>query len=173
MFVFLACDSLDSQILLSPWLRESAQFTPSLIHLQHNCDPRFFTTVVFYVGSVFMATRLKFEVFDVFNRREHKMNPIGQAQCQVKDLLMSVEQVQRLEILYDEAIYGYLTVRIWWVSLGGRGRRGGGINGCDGFRSRSLRMLLSPTSVPWPSLACRGLQVRLVCPPVSLSGGQR
>ena len=55
------------------------------------------------------------------------MNLIGQAQCSVKDLLMSVEQVQRLEILYDGAIYGYLTVRIWWVSLTGRSSRGCGL----------------------------------------------
>ena len=82
---------------------------------QHNCDPRFFTTVVFYVGSVSMATMLKFEVFDVFNRKEHQMNPIGQAQCEVKELLMSMEQVMRLPVLYDGAICGYLTVRAWRV----------------------------------------------------------
>jgi len=41
--------------------------------LQHNCDPRFFTTVVFYTGSVSMATQLKFEVFDVYDRRESKV----------------------------------------------------------------------------------------------------
>ena len=65
-----------------------------------------------------MATKLKFEVFDVYDRKEHKMNPIGQAQCRVMDLLMSVEQVQRLEIVYDGAICGYLTVRAWRVSRG-------------------------------------------------------
>ncbi len=70
-----------------------------------------------------MATRLKFEVYDVYNRKEHSMNPIGHAQCKVMELLMSVEQVQRLEIIYDEAICGYLTVRAWRVSgmMGGAG----------------------------------------------------
>lgn len=82
---------------------------------QCNCDPRFFTTVVFYVGSVSMATNLKFEVFDVFNRKEHRMNPIGQAQCKIMELLMTMEQIQRLPILYDEAICGYLTIRAWRV----------------------------------------------------------
>ncbi len=90
--------------------------------LQNNCDPRFFTTVVFYVGTVSMATNLKFEVFDMFNRKEQKMNPIGQAQCKVMELLMSVKLVQRLEIKYDGAVYGYLTVRAWrvsdWVRVG-------------------------------------------------------
>ena len=43
-------------------------------HLQHNCDPRFFTTVVFYMGSVSMATQLKFEVFDVYDRKESKVS---------------------------------------------------------------------------------------------------
>lgn len=57
----------------------------------------------------------------MYNRNEHKMNLIGQAQCSVKDLLMSGEQVHRLEILHDGAIYGYLTVRTWWVSLNGCG----------------------------------------------------
>ena len=42
--------------------------------LQHNCDPRFFTTVVFYMGSVSMATQLKFEVFDVYDRKESKVS---------------------------------------------------------------------------------------------------
>lgn len=42
--------------------------------LQRNCDPRFFTTVVFYAGSVSMATRLKFEVFDVYDRRESRVS---------------------------------------------------------------------------------------------------
>ena len=45
----------------------------TLTCLQHNCDPRFFTTVVFYMGSVSMATQLKFEVFDVYDRRESKV----------------------------------------------------------------------------------------------------
>lgn len=81
--------------------------------IENNCDPRFFTTVVFYVGTVSMATNLKFEVFDMFNRKEQKMNPIGQAQCKVMELLMSVKLVQRLEIKYDGAVYGYLTVRAW------------------------------------------------------------
>ena len=64
-----------------------------------------------------MATMLKFEVFDVFNRKQHKMNPIGQAQCEVKQLLMSMEQIMRLEVLYDGVVCGYLTVRAWRVSM--------------------------------------------------------
>jgi hypothetical protein len=74
-----------------------------------------------------MATNLKFEVYDVFNRKEQKMNPIGQAQCKVMELLMSIQQVQRLEIKYDGAVYGFLTVRAWRVREGKRegGREGG------------------------------------------------
>lgn len=87
-----------------------------VLFAQHNCDPRFFTTVVFYVGSVSISTKLKFEVFDVYNRKEHKMNPVGQAQCLVMDLLRSVDRVQRLQIVYDGAVCGYLTVRAWRVS---------------------------------------------------------
>lgn len=77
--------------------------------------------MVFYVGSVSMATKLKFEVFDVFDRKEHKMNPIGQAQCKVMELLMSVEQIQRLQILFDGVVCGFLTVRAWRVSCVRRG----------------------------------------------------
>lgn len=73
--------------------------------------------MVFYVGSVSMATQLKFEVFDVVNRKEHKMNPIGQAQCQVMQLFMSAELIQRLEIVYDNATCGYLILRAWRVRL--------------------------------------------------------
>lgn len=81
--------------------------------IEKNCDPRFFTTVVFYMGSVSMATNLKFEVFDMFNRKEQKMNPIGQAQCKVMELLMSLQQVLRLEIKYNGAVCGFLTVKAW------------------------------------------------------------
>lgn len=63
-----------------------------------------------------MATQLKFEVHDVFDRKEHKMKPIGQAHCSVMELLMSVEQIQRLEIKYNGAICGYLTLRAWRVN---------------------------------------------------------
>ena len=65
-----------------------------------------------------MATRLKFEVFDVYDQKDHKMNAIGQAQCQVLGLLMSVEQVLRLEVIYDGATCGYLIVKAWRVSKG-------------------------------------------------------
>lgn len=82
---------------------------------QHNCDPRFFTTVVFYKGSVSMATQLKFEVFDVYDRRESQMCPIGQSQCRVQDLVQAPNQQQRLEILFDGAVCGYLTVNVMKV----------------------------------------------------------
>lgn len=84
----------------------------SLCPLQHNCDPRFFTTVVFYKGSVSMATQLKFEVFDVYDRRESQMCPIGQSQCQVQDLVQTQNQRKRLEILFDGAVCGYLTAHV-------------------------------------------------------------
>ena len=78
-----------------------------------------------------MATCLKFEVFDVYNQKEHKMNAIGQVQCQVMELFMSVEQVLRLEVMYDGAICGYLIVRAWRVRMGGR-REGGSWEGGGG-----------------------------------------
>ena len=95
---------------------------------QHNCDPRFFTTVVFYVGSVCMTTCLKFEVFDVYNQKEHKMCAIGQVQCQVMELLMSAEQVVRLEVKYDGATSGYIIVRAWRVRMGVGGWMSGGVS---------------------------------------------
>ena len=67
----------------------------------------------------------------MYDRKEHKMCPIGQALCQVMELLMTVEQVQRLEIVYDGAVCGYLTVRAWRVShqsmagLGGKSGNSG------------------------------------------------
>lgn len=59
-----------------------------------------------------MATQLKFEVFDVYDRRESQMCPIGQCQCLVKNLIQTQNQHQRLEILFDEAVCGYLTVQV-------------------------------------------------------------
>lgn len=44
--------------------------------LQHNCDPQFFTTVVFYTGSVSLQTLIKFEVFDVYDRPESKVGVV-------------------------------------------------------------------------------------------------
>ena len=38
-----------------------------------NCDPRFFTTVVFYKGAASMETTLKFEVFDVCDKVDSKV----------------------------------------------------------------------------------------------------
>ena len=102
------------------------------------------------MGSVSMATNLKFEVFDVFNRKEHQMNPIGQAQCKVMELLMTMEQIQRLPILFDEAICGYLTVRAWRVSEEGvmwcgedgvKGCGEDGVKGC-GWKGKRLMMLV-------------------------------
>lgn len=54
--------------------------------LQHNCDPQFFTTVVFYTGSVSLQTLIKFEVFDVYDRPESKVGVV----------LVTVEGVSRL-----------------------------------------------------------------------------
>lgn len=85
---------------------------------QRNCDPRFFTTVVFYKGSVSMATQLKFEVFDVYDRRESQMCPIGQCQCLVQELVQARNQQKRLEILFDGAVCGYLTAHVMQVTLG-------------------------------------------------------
>jgi hypothetical protein len=41
--------------------------------IEHNCDPQFFTTVVFYSASVSLQTLIKFEVFDVYDRPESKV----------------------------------------------------------------------------------------------------
>ena len=72
-----------------------------------------------------MATQLKFEVFDVYDRRESQMCPIGQSQCRVQDLVQVPSQQQRLEILFDGAVCGYLTVNVIQVNRkkreGGRG----------------------------------------------------
>ena len=38
--------------------------TPISFDPQDNCDPQFYTTVVFYAGSVSLQTQVKFEVFD-------------------------------------------------------------------------------------------------------------
>ena len=59
-----------------------------------------------------MATQIKFEVFDVYDRRESQMCPIGQSQCRVQDLVQTPSQQQRLEILFDGAVCGYLTVNV-------------------------------------------------------------
>lgn len=88
------------------------------VSLQHNCDPQFFTTVVFYMGSVSMGTKLKFEVFDVYDRRETKVCPIGQAHCQVMGLLRSPDQSQRHDIIFDGSVCGYLTIKASKVSRG-------------------------------------------------------
>ena len=77
---------------------------------------------MFYKGSVSMATQIKFEVFDVYDRRESQMCPIGQSQCRVQDLVQTPSQQQRLEILFDEAVCGYLTVNVIQVR---REREGG------------------------------------------------
>ena len=51
--------------------------TPHLLPLpQHNCDPQFFTTVVFYSASVSLQTLIKFEVFDVYDRHESKVGVV-------------------------------------------------------------------------------------------------
>ena len=51
--------------------------TPHLLSLpQHNCDPQFFTTVVFYSASVSLQTLIKFEVFDVYDRHESKVSVV-------------------------------------------------------------------------------------------------
>ncbi len=63
-----------------------------------------------------MATKLKFEIFDVYDRKETKVCPIGAAQCQVMDLLRSPDQSQRHEILFDRSTCGYLTVKATKVS---------------------------------------------------------
>ncbi len=55
--------------------------------LQHNCDPRFFTTVVFYTGSVSMATQLKFQVFDVYDREESKVSFLMSCSLVLKHLI--------------------------------------------------------------------------------------
>lgn len=81
--------------------------------IEHNCDPRFFTTVVFYKGSVSMATHLKFEVFDVYDRKESKMCPIGLAQSKVMELIRSPNQSQRLDITFDGGTCGYLHIKAW------------------------------------------------------------
>ena len=69
-----------------------------------------------------MATQLKFEVFDVYDRRESQMCPIGQSHCRVQDLVQAPNQQQRLEILFDGSVCGYLTVHVMkvhytWSSL--------------------------------------------------------
>ncbi len=68
------------------------------------------------MGSVAMATKLKFEIFDVYDRKETKVCPVGAAQCRVMDLLRSPDQSQRHEILFDGSACGYLTVKATRVS---------------------------------------------------------
>ena len=52
------------------------------LHKQSSCDPRFFTTVVFYKGSASMATNLKFEVFDVCDKVGSKVgHGLGDYNC--------------------------------------------------------------------------------------------
>lgn len=75
------------------------------------------------MGSVAMATKIKFEIFDVYDRKETKVCPIGAAQCQVMDLLRSPDQSQRHEILFDGSVCGYLTVKASKVS-------GNSVRGC-------------------------------------------
>ena len=68
------------------------------------------------MGSVAMATKLKFEVFDVYDRQETKVCPIGQAHCQVMGLLRSPDQSQRHDIIFDGSVCGYLTIKASKVS---------------------------------------------------------
>ena len=63
------------------------------------------------MGTVSIATKLKFEVFDVYDRMETKVCPIGAAHCDVMGLLRAPDQSQRHEILFDGAVCGYLTIR--------------------------------------------------------------
>ena len=70
------------------------------------------------MGTVSIATKLKFEVFDVYDRMETKVCPIGAAHCDVMGLLRAPDQSQRHEILFDGAVCGYLTIRatkVVWV----------------------------------------------------------
>lgn len=88
-----------------------------------------------------LQTLIKFEIFDVYDRPESKvgvacitmggancliflqMCPIGQAQCSVMDIMKARDRSCRLDILFDNAICGYLHIRAWKVS-GGRGEGG-------------------------------------------------
>ena len=63
------------------------------------------------MGTVSMGTKLKFEVFDVYDRMETKVCPIGAAHCEVMGLLRAPDQSQRHEILFDGSVCGYLTIR--------------------------------------------------------------
>jgi inositol polyphosphate-4-phosphatase len=81
--------------------------------IEHNCDPQFFTTVVFYSASVSLQTLIKFEVFDVYDRPESKMCPIGQTQCSVMDIVKAPGQCCKLDIQFDNATCGYLHIRAW------------------------------------------------------------
>lgn len=79
--------------------------------IENNCDPQFTTPVVFFEGSVFSSSQLKFEIFDVCNRLEGMMRPLGQVQCTVKDLVKRVE-TKRYEINFDDKISGFLVIQI-------------------------------------------------------------
>ena len=63
------------------------------------------------MGSISLGTWLKFEVFDVYDRQASKMCPIGQTQCHVMELIRSPNQQQRLEVIFDGGVCGYLVVR--------------------------------------------------------------
>ena len=54
------------------WTRLVVKF----FQFQRTYDPQFFTTAVFYEGGVSTATQLKFEVFDVYDRQNNKVNTI-------------------------------------------------------------------------------------------------
>ena len=80
--------------------------------VESNCDPRFFTTVVFYKGTASMATNLKFEVFDVYDKVDSKMVPMGQAQCKLMDLVRTINQSLRLEIVFNGSTCGFLHIKL-------------------------------------------------------------
>jgi inositol polyphosphate-4-phosphatase len=84
--------------------------------VEHNCDPQFYTTVVFYAGSVSLHTRIKFEVFD---KHESKMCPIGQATCTVMDIIKAPDTCCRLEVKFDDGTCGYLHIRAWKSEVNG------------------------------------------------------
>ncbi|XP_019863241.1 PREDICTED: type I inositol 3,4-bisphosphate 4-phosphatase-like [Amphimedon queenslandica] len=76
-----------------------------------SCDPQFTTPVAFFDGSIYTATQLKFDVFDVCNREEGMMRPLGQCQCTVQELIRQTDKLHRFEIKYDDIPSGYLLIK--------------------------------------------------------------
>ena len=149
--------------------------TATPTHPQHNCDPQFFTTVVFYAGSVSLSTRIKFEVFDKHESKVRmwlivgvvlscsvscsQMCPIGQATCTVLDIIKAPDTCCRLEVKFNNAACGYLHIRAWKVrSDSGEGVRSDSGEGCfvvvRSDSGKGVLVVVFPSVGEWSRTVC-------------------